>query len=108
MVRCHLALIAWSRGDYNTLRGTPGGNSRLNPELAKVIAMGSHRLAGVWTQFKEQAKQHWGQLPDDNFEEIERRRDTLVLLIQEHYGVGRDEADRQIDGWLTGSVQARV
>ena len=54
--------------------------------------MGSHRLAGAWTQFKEQAKQHWGELPDGGFYEVERRRDSLARLIQERYGIERDEA----------------
>ena len=28
------------------------------------------------------------------------RRDQLGGRIQERYGIARDEADRQIDGWL--------
>ena len=62
--------------------------------------MGWHRLGAAWTQVKGQAKQHWGQLPDDDFQEMERRRDRLARLFQERYGVERDEADRQIDQWL--------
>ena len=70
--------------------------------------MARHRLAGAWSQIKEQAKEHWGQLPNDIFGEVECRCDSLARLIQERYRVEREEADRQIDQWLAGSVQAGV
>jgi uncharacterized protein YjbJ (UPF0337 family) len=62
--------------------------------------MGLHRFGYAWTELKTRAKQHWGHLPDDDFTEVERRRDRLARLIQERYGVGRDEADRQVDLWF--------
>ena len=68
--------------------------------------MARHRLAGAWSQIKEQAKGHWGQLPNDILDEVECRRDSLACLIQERYGVERDEADRPIDQWLASSMQA--
>jgi uncharacterized protein YjbJ (UPF0337 family) len=70
--------------------------------------MARHRLTGAWSQIKEQAKEHWGQLPNDIFDEVECRRDGLARLIQERYGVERDEADRQIDQWINGAVRAEV
>jgi uncharacterized protein YjbJ (UPF0337 family) len=70
--------------------------------------MAQHRLTGAWSQFKEQAKQHWGQIPDDSFHAVEQRRDRLARLMQERCGVERVEADRQIDQWINGAVQAEV
>lgn len=60
------------------------------------------RIEGNWMQFKGKAKQQWGKLTDDELDQIEGRRDQLVGRIQERYGIQRDEADRQIDGWLSG------
>ena len=68
--------------------------------------MSWHRLSSVWTQVKGQAKRHWGKLPEDEFHEMERRRDRLARLFQERYGVEREEADRQIDEWLAPSGNA--
>jgi uncharacterized protein YjbJ (UPF0337 family) len=31
---------------------------------------------------------------------VEGRRTELVGKIQERYGVGKDEAERQVDSWL--------
>ena len=70
--------------------------------------MKRHRPLSGWSELQSPAKRHLGQLPEDDFRELERRRDTLARLLQERYGVERDEADQLIDQWLTGSVQARV
>jgi uncharacterized protein YjbJ (UPF0337 family) len=62
--------------------------------------MSWNRLGGVWAQIKGQAKQHWGKLPEDDFHEVERRRDRLARLFQERHGMEREEAERQIDQWI--------
>ena len=59
------------------------------------------RIEGNWKQFKGTIKDQWGKLTDDELDRIEGRRDQLAGRIQERYGIARDEADRQIDDWLT-------
>jgi uncharacterized protein YjbJ (UPF0337 family) len=63
-------------------------------------AMNWDRVEGNWKQFKGQVKEQWGKLTDDDFDKAAGRRDQLAGRIQERYGLARDEADRQIDGWL--------
>jgi uncharacterized protein YjbJ (UPF0337 family) len=63
-----------------------------------------YRLGSALKPFKGQAKQLWGQLPHDGFQELARRRDRLARLFQERHGMDRNEADRQINQWLLGSV----
>jgi uncharacterized protein YjbJ (UPF0337 family) len=57
------------------------------------------RIEGNWKQFAGQARQKWGKLTDDDFEEAAGRKDELVGLIQERYGMARDEAAKQADDW---------
>ena len=57
------------------------------------------RIAGQWKQFKGKAKEKWGQLTDDEIDMIEGKRDQLVGKIQQRYGIGKDEAERQVDQW---------
>jgi uncharacterized protein YjbJ (UPF0337 family) len=64
-----------------------------------------HRLATAWKQFQRRAKQEWGQLPEGSFHELESRRERLACLLQERHGVACDEADRQIDQWVTGPAK---
>lgn len=59
------------------------------------------RIEGNWKQFRGQVQQEWGKLTNDDMDYVEGRRDELAGIIQERYGVQRDEADRQIDDWLT-------
>jgi uncharacterized protein YjbJ (UPF0337 family) len=44
-------------------------------------------------------QQKWGELTDDEFDQIDGKRDRLVGKIQERYGISRDEADKQVRGW---------
>ncbi len=69
--------------------------------------MNLHHLESALQPFRKQAKQEWGQLPVGGFHQLESRRDSLACLLQERYGVARDEADRQINQWLACPNRAR-
>jgi uncharacterized protein YjbJ (UPF0337 family) len=45
-------------------------------------------------------RERWGELTDDELDQIAGKRDQLVGKIQEKYGYTRDEAERQVDGFL--------
>ncbi len=62
------------------------------------------RVQGNWKQFKGQVQQKWGKLTDDQFAAINGKRELLAGKIQEAYGIGRDEAERQIQD-LANSLQ---
>ena len=47
------------------------------------------RIEGNWKQFKGKIKEQWGTLTDDQ----------LVGKIQESYGIGKDEAEKQLSDW---------
>ena len=57
------------------------------------------RIAGNWKQAKGKMKEQWGKLTDDDFDKIAGKRDLLVGKIQNAYGVGKDEAEKQISDW---------
>jgi uncharacterized protein YjbJ (UPF0337 family) len=54
-------------------------------------------IEGNWKQFKGKARQQWGKLTDDDFENIGGKKDVLVGKIQEKYGKSREEAEREVD-----------
>jgi uncharacterized protein YjbJ (UPF0337 family) len=58
------------------------------------------RVEGNWKQFKGQVQQKWGKLTDDDLDVIEGKRTELAGRLQERYGYAKDEADKNIDGWL--------
>jgi uncharacterized protein YjbJ (UPF0337 family) len=53
-------------------------------------------IEGNWLQYKGQVKAQWGKLTNDHLESIAGKRDQLAGKIQEAYGVGQDEAEKQI------------
>lgn len=58
------------------------------------------RIEGNWKQFSGKIKEKWGQLTDDDLATVNGRRDQLEGRIQERYGVGKEEARRQVDDYL--------
>ncbi len=61
--------------------------------------MNSTTMKGKWNQMKGDAKKKWGNLTDDDLQQIEGDRDKLVGKIQERYGKSKEEAEREVDGW---------
>ena len=57
------------------------------------------RIEGNWKQFKGKAKEQWGKLTDDQLDVIGGKQDQLVGKVQETYGIGRDEAQKQVDAF---------
>ena len=53
-------------------------------------------IEGNWKQLKGNVKQQWGKLTDDHIDVIAGKREHLAGKIQEAYGVGKDEAEKQI------------
>jgi uncharacterized protein YjbJ (UPF0337 family) len=57
-------------------------------------------LSGKWKQFRGSIKEKWGDLTDDELDQIEGRRDQLAGKLQEKYGYTKQEAEREIDSFL--------
>jgi uncharacterized protein YjbJ (UPF0337 family) len=60
-----------------------------------------NRIEGNWKQAKGSIKEKWGQLTDDDLDQINGRRDQLEGKIQERYGIAKDMARKNLDDWLS-------
>jgi uncharacterized protein YjbJ (UPF0337 family) len=56
---------------------------------------------GNWLQLRGKVQQRWGKLTDSDLDMVEGRRVQLVGKIQERYGIAKDEAEKQIDTWIS-------
>jgi uncharacterized protein YjbJ (UPF0337 family) len=65
----------------------------------KEIDMNWDVIGGKWKQLKGSVQTQWGELTDDEADKVAGDREKLVGMIQEKYGVARDEAERQADDW---------
>ena len=59
------------------------------------------RIEGNWKEFKGKAIAQWGKLTDDEVDRANGRRTELAGLIQQKYGKTREEAEKDIDDWLS-------
>ena len=54
------------------------------------------QIEGKWTEFKGAMKERWGKFTDDELMQLKGKRDKLAGMIQNKYGVAKEEAERQI------------
>ena len=87
----------------HVIRHTPHkGTSRHAPRLIHHPEGGIHgwnRVEGNWKQVKGKVKEKWGQLTDDDLDQIAGKRDQLEGKIQERYGIAKDQVRKDIDDW---------
>lgn len=58
--------------------------------------MNSDILKGKWTQIKGEVKSKWGKLTNDELDKIEGDQLKLQGLIQEKYGISKEEAEKKV------------
>jgi uncharacterized protein YjbJ (UPF0337 family) len=64
------------------------------------------RIKGNWKQVAGRAKEQWGKLTNDDLDVIDGRREHLAGKIQEHYGIAKDEAEKQLAAWERSASDA--
>lgn len=62
--------------------------------------MNRNILEGNWKQIRGTIREKWGELTDDELDQIAGKRDRLAGVLQERYGYTQMEAERQIDDFL--------
>ena len=59
------------------------------------------RIEGNWKQLKGKVIEQWGKLTNDDLDRIEGKREQLSGRLQQNYGIAKDEAERQIDDFVS-------
>jgi uncharacterized protein YjbJ (UPF0337 family) len=63
--------------------------------------MDTNVLKGKWKQFRGGAKSKWGELTDDDLDQIDGDRIKLEGKLQEKYGRTKEQASREVDEWMS-------
>lgn len=58
--------------------------------------MNKEQFQGNWNQFKGKIKEKWGKLTDNDITQINGKRDQLVGLLQERYGIVKEKAEKDL------------
>lgn len=59
--------------------------------------MNNDILEGKWKQIRGDIKSWWGDITDDELDQVAGQRDKLVGLLQEKYGYARSKAEAELD-----------
>ncbi|WP_147127402.1 CsbD family protein [Shimia ponticola] len=62
--------------------------------------MNWERIKGNWNEWTGKARQEWGELTEDELEKTKGERDEVIGLIQQKYGVAKDEAEKKVDAFF--------
>jgi uncharacterized protein YjbJ (UPF0337 family) len=62
--------------------------------------MNENILEGKWKQLRGSIREKWGELTDDELDQIAGKRDRLAGLLQERYGYTQMEAEQEISAFL--------
>jgi uncharacterized protein YjbJ (UPF0337 family) len=65
----------------------------------KETTMNWDQVEGKWKQVKGSVKKQWGDLTDDDLAKINGSRDKFVGILQERYGIAKEEAQKRADEW---------
>ncbi len=57
-------------------------------------------LEGKWMQLRGAIRDKWGEITDNELDQIAGKREKLAGVLQEKYGYTQMEAEREIDGFL--------
>jgi uncharacterized protein YjbJ (UPF0337 family) len=60
-----------------------------------------NRVEGNWKQFKGKIREQWGNLTDDDLDQINGRREQLEGKIQQRYGYAKDQVRKDVDDWIS-------
>lgn len=53
-------------------------------------------VQGKWTQFKGEVQKTWGKITGDELDKAKGDMKSISGLVQERYGLAKDEADRKL------------
>ena len=62
--------------------------------------MNQNILQGKWKQLRGEIRERWGELTNDDLDQIVGQTEKLAGVLQERYGYTQMEADRQIQEFL--------
>jgi len=58
------------------------------------------QIAGDWKQITGKVKEKWGKLTDDDLIVIAGKRDQLAGSLQQHYGIAKEQAEKDADEFV--------
>jgi uncharacterized protein YjbJ (UPF0337 family) len=58
------------------------------------------QIKGQWHQVASKVHSRWGRVANDDMTNMTAKRMLLLGRLQERYGLLKDDAEKQVDGWM--------
>jgi len=58
------------------------------------------QIQGNWKEIKGKVKSKWAKLTDDDLMLIQGKKDQLSGVLQQRYGLAKEDAERQLDDFV--------
>lgn len=58
-------------------------------------------LRAKWKHFRNEINDHWTELSSDDLDQINGRRDNLVIMLESRYGYARRRAEKEVERVVT-------
>lgn len=62
--------------------------------------MNADILKGKWKEIKGGIREQWGELTDDEIDQVQGREEQLLGLLQTKYGYAKDEARKEYENFM--------
>ena len=69
--------------------------------------MNNDIFATRWREMRDQLKEWWDKLTDDELDEAGGDADQVISLIQEKYGYTRERAEEEFGWWMDVGFRVR-
>ncbi len=63
--------------------------------------MNKEILKGKWLQVKGDVRNWWSKLTDDDVDQIQGDTEKFIGKLQERYGFGREQAEKELNDFLS-------
>jgi uncharacterized protein YjbJ (UPF0337 family) len=60
------------------------------------------QVAGNWKELKGKVREKWGKLTDDDLTVVAGKKDQLAGILQQRYGLAKEDAERELDSFISG------
>ena len=70
--------------------------------------MNRDTFKGQWMQLKGKVRQQWGELTNDEVDQMQGNAEMLIGKIQERYGYERAKAEQEVERWLNDEERRKA
>jgi uncharacterized protein YjbJ (UPF0337 family) len=88
-----------------SLNGNPMNTTRRRiVTLLRLYAIILRLIEGQWNQVRNKIHTRWDKITEEDADQINRNRDRFINLLEERYGIAKEEAEDQLQRFLRAVI----